>query len=101
MKVRFVIDRVVLEGLSLSRGEREMLEIELRDSLRLGLMARAVGAEGWADRMPKARAIAGQQAELSLHSDRATEGLGASLGSNLVDWTWATAATSNSSFRRR
>ena len=57
MNIRLVIDKLVLEGVPLSRGEQAALEESLRDSLTQALSERAAthalpeGRSAWRERL--------------------------------------------------
>lgn len=86
MNIRMVIDRLVVEGMTLTSSDRAMLEETLRDSLMQALSERAADHA-----LPKGRSARREQMQVSIpgNTDRAGLGklLGVSLGSHVWDAT--------------
>lgn len=88
MRVRLTIDRVVLDGVELSPGERSRLLEDLQGSLREAVMARVAGAN------PTARWAVRERAEMA-GGTRA----GAALGEAVVGQVWTGAGRQSRGYK--
>jgi hypothetical protein len=94
VKVRFVVDRIVIEGVEWSRAEREGFEGELREGLREALMARAVAGRHNPGALPVARSVGRERVEMTMGTGARAEGMGSGLGASLVERGWSGAGRS-------
>lgn len=83
MNIRLVIDKLLIEGMTLSRGERVALEETLRYSLMHALSERAV-----AHALPEGRRTRREQMWVSLSANAGGAGFGKSLGASLGSHVW-------------
>lgn len=88
MKVRFSIERLVIDGVELSPGERAQLEEQLRKSLHAVLLARLAVAQRQPSSLPVARNARRELIELESYGPFAREHLGKALGASLVSHMW-------------
>jgi hypothetical protein len=87
MRVRFTIDRVILDGLELSPFERARLLADLEVALGESLRSSATHNLQGPAPLPSGRHVRSERADLVAdRSGRAT--LGTRLGRTLVDRTW-------------
>lgn len=83
MNINLVIDKLVVEGMTLSRGERAVLEASLRESLMQTLSEKAV-----AHVLPEGRRARREQMQVSVSGNLGGVGLGKSLGASLGGHVW-------------
>jgi hypothetical protein len=83
MNIRLVIDRLVVEGVPLSRGERVVLEETLRESLIQSLNERAA-----LQALPEGRNARRELMQVNLPGKAGGEALGGSLGASLANHVW-------------
>jgi hypothetical protein len=83
MNIHLVIDKLVVEGMPLSRGERMALEETLRESLIQSLNDRAA-----ANALPEGRRARREQMQVSLSGNTGGAGLGQLLGASLGSHVW-------------
>ena len=83
MNINLVIDKLVVEGMTLWSGERVALEETLRESLTKALYERAA-----AHTLPEGRRARREQLQVSLSGNTGGVGLGKSLGASLSSHVW-------------
>jgi hypothetical protein len=83
MNINLVIDQLVVEGMTLSRGERAVLEASLRESLMQTLSEKAV-----AHVLPEGRRTRRELMQVSLSGNMDGTRLGNSLGTMLGSHVW-------------
>ena len=83
MNIRLVIDKLVVEGMTLSRGERIALEETLRDSLTHELIEKAA-----THTLPEGRNARRERLQVSMSENMGGAGLGKSLGALLGSHVW-------------
>jgi hypothetical protein len=83
MNIRLVIDKLVVEGVPLSRGERVALEETLRMSLIQSLNDRAA-----IHALPKGRNAMRERMLVNLPGRAGGASLGVSLGTSLANHVW-------------
>ncbi|WP_020160079.1 hypothetical protein [Methylobacter marinus] len=83
MNINLVIDQLMIEGMTLSRGERMALEETLRESLTQALNERAA-----AHSLPEGRRARREQMQVSLSGNMRGTGLAKSLGASLGSHVW-------------
>ena len=83
MNIRLVIDRLVVEGVTLSSSERAVLEETLRDSLMQALSERAA-----THALPEGRSARREQMQIGLSGNTVRAVLGKSLGASLGSHVW-------------
>jgi hypothetical protein len=83
MNIRLVIDKMVVEGMSLSRGERIAFEESLRGALTQALNERAA-----LQSLPEGRRARREQMHVCLSGNSGVVGLGNSLGASLGGHVW-------------
>ena len=66
MRVRFVVDRVVVENVSWPHAEREGFNEKLREAIRKTLVARAVEGQRRAEALPVARSAGRERVEIAM-----------------------------------
>lgn len=88
MRVRFSIDRLVIDGVELSPIERVRLEEELRESLHEALLVRLAVARRQPGSLPVARNARSERLGLGTHGQFASGHLGEALGATLAGHVW-------------
>ena len=83
MNIHLVIDKLVVEGMTLSSSERAALEETMRDSLTQVLTERAATRA-----LPEGRSARREQMQMSLFGNTDGTGLGKSLGVSLGSHVW-------------
>jgi len=83
MNINLVIDKLVVEGMPLSRGDRVALEESLRESLSQALNERAA-----ARTLPEGRSARREQMQVIISGNTGGAGLGKSLGVSLGSHVW-------------
>lgn len=83
MNINLVIDKLVIEGMPLSRGERVTLEETLRESLTQALCERVA-----AHALPEGRRVRREQMQVIISGNTGGVGLGKSLGASLGSHVW-------------
>ncbi|TKD47385.1 hypothetical protein [Azotobacter chroococcum] len=86
MRVRFVIDRLVLDGLNLTPAQRLAFEEQLHASIAEALQGYATTGQRHPDTLPAPRSTWRERADLKI--DGAHNALGAALGATLTRHAW-------------
>jgi hypothetical protein len=83
MNIRLIIDKLVVEGMTLSASERVALEEALRESI-----TKAMNEKATTQAVPEVRNAWRERLQVSLFGNSGVAGLGKSLGASLCSHIW-------------